>query len=99
MTGQHRSGERRSGVLLHVGPEPRTVCGAEYQACGHAWVFPRHAPIGRHTLVYQLEIFDAYSPFALVLTGSRELARRLALQPFESLVQRIDLRLHLSGMN
>lgn len=43
--------------------------------------------------------FDAYSPFALVLTGTRELARRLALQPFESLVQRIDLRLHLSGMS
>ena len=43
--------------------------------------------------------FDAYSPFALVLCGTRELARRLALQPFEALVQRIDLRLHLGGMS
>lgn len=42
--------------------------------------------------------FDAYSPFALVLAGTRELARRLALQPFEALVQRIDLRFHLGGM-
>lgn len=43
--------------------------------------------------------FDAYSPFALVLAGTRELARRLSLQPFEALAQRIDLRLHLGGMS
>lgn len=43
--------------------------------------------------------FDAYSPFALVLSGTRDLARRLSLQPFEALVQRIDLRMHLGGMN
>lgn len=43
--------------------------------------------------------FDAFSPFALVLSGTRELGHRLALQPFEALLQRIDLRLHLGGMS
>jgi len=43
--------------------------------------------------------FDAYSPFALVLCGTRELARRLSLQSAEALLQRIDLRFHLGGMS
>lgn len=42
--------------------------------------------------------FDSYSPFALILAGGPELARRLQLQTFEALAQRIELRCHLQPL-
>ena len=42
--------------------------------------------------------FDALNPFALVLAGGPELARRLRLTSFEALSQRIDLRYYLSPL-
>ncbi len=42
---------------------------------------------------------DAFSPFALVLSGTKELAHRLALRHFEPLAQRITLRYHLPGFS
>ncbi len=40
---------------------------------------------------------DAFSPFALILAGTTELARKLKLRTFESLTQRIDMTYHLEG--
>ncbi len=42
---------------------------------------------------------DAFSPLALVLSGTKELAQRLALRHFEPLAQRITLRYHLEGFS
>lgn len=38
---------------------------------------------------------DSFTPFALVLTGNRKLARRLALQHHEALAGRVQLQSHL----
>lgn len=41
---------------------------------------------------------DAFSPFALALSGTRRLSRRLALQHHEALAGRIQLQFHLAGL-
>jgi type II secretory pathway predicted ATPase ExeA len=41
---------------------------------------------------------DSASPMALCLIGQGELRRRLRLQVFEAIAQRITMRYHLSGL-